>query len=417
MVQFDERTTFQQAVFHDEVNFIEARFAFLKHPPDEGIALNGAVLEAAHLWGIDTLRGYDLRDAFLLGISLAGKRLEGCNATGAVFKNVHTDGWTLDDATIAVTRYIYTDYTRETVKDDEGREREVFKPVAESRVPADGKFGDADNPRFTLETYFFQPHEWNRALNFPRRIQKGILDYLHFFPEYAEVTHGLKVRATPHPEGQKVRMTFAVDHPSLQDAVNDLLGDYMQNLFKPIDEVREELVFRNTEATEEEKALLVADYSQALEASRLKMWDGYQRLSPAERRHADQQMQRLLPANASQRPIVIQNVIQTSAQSSAEARAVATSSATATATARLKLPTLIREVQQIANADLPTEERDELVAMLREIKDALKVNESAQAKGFWDGVWTGLKETVDLAAKYPKLYETGQLLQAAFDAV
>ncbi|MEM6645977.1 MAG: hypothetical protein AAF730_06965 [Bacteroidota bacterium] len=382
--------------------------------------LNGAVLEAAHLWGIDTLRGYDLRDAFLLGISLAGKRLEGCNATGAVFKNVHTDGWALDGATIAATTYIYTDYTRETVTDDDGNEREVFKPVEESRVPADGAFGDADNPRFTLETYFFQPHEWNLALNFPRRLQRGIVDYLNFFPEYARVTHGLDVATTPHREGQKIRLTFAIDDAKQQPNVKAALADYMQHLFTPIDDIREAVVFHDSRVTEQEKAEHVAELTSNLLHSRILMAHEFGQLTSLQQQAVNQQFAHTLEridsklatvqggmlvlAELAKTPPAPITIIQ---KNENNARAVVHN----TVSVRLELTTLAELVQAAPDDALSPALRQEYAEVLSEIKDALKAKNTATAQSMWGSVWKSLKNTTDLFAKVPKLQDAAEVIQ------
>ncbi|MEM8559989.1 MAG: hypothetical protein AAGG50_19405 [Bacteroidota bacterium] len=245
--------------------------------------MNGAVLEAAHLWGIDTLTRYDLRDAFVLGVSLAGKALVDCDFTGAVLKNVHTDGWQPDAQTLANTTYIYTDYEVVEEPDDDGTMRQVYRPLPESRVPADGTFGDADNPGFTLATYLSTPYRWNRALKFPRKLRQALLDYLNGFQHYAETIAGVEdLEVHPFKEGQKIRLQFEVREEAQRSEVEALFEEYVQHAFRPVDQLREAVAFRNPDLSEQEKAIFLADYEEQVASTQRKAVQRYRQIEAAE---------------------------------------------------------------------------------------------------------------------------------------
>ena len=258
---FLNRVQFNNCTFQDEVHFDEALFAFLKHPPGsagkdeyEPIILEKAVLEAAHLWGIDTLSHYIFRDSFILGVSLAGKTLNNCDFTGAVMKRVFTDGWQPDKATIKNTKYIYTDYKKEEQVDEEGNTREAYVALEESRVPADGFFGEGSNAGFTIKDYFHRPYEWNYALPLPPEFRNTILQTIRFFQEYLLKTRGEEVDIMTQKEGGKIRLVFMVEKEADREHVEPVFKDYIRKLFDPLNDF--EVEFHDVALSDFEKAEL-----------------------------------------------------------------------------------------------------------------------------------------------------------------
>ena len=254
-VLFHGRMELAAAKFHDEVDFKNATSAFLKHSPGatedyKPISMEGAILRAAHLWGIDELRNYSFKDAVLLGISLADKKLKGCDFTGAVMKSIHTDGWELDDATIANTRYIYTDY-EEGEKEVEGEMVTTLIPIEGSRVPADGFFGEDSNAGFTIEDYFFRPHEWNYALDLPPGMRETLLYAVQFFRRYSREAKATNVGVESREEGKRIRVVFSVDREEDRGHVEALFQEFVVKLFNPFEDFVVE--FENPELTEEQK--------------------------------------------------------------------------------------------------------------------------------------------------------------------
>ena len=257
---FAGRTEFYCCNFHDEISFEGARFAFIKLPPERAgnneikpIHLEGAVLKSVHLWGINSLNSYFFKYAFILGVSLAGKKLINCDFTGAVMKQVFTDGWELDEDTIQNTKYIYTDYRKETKEEDGGNTSEVYVFVPESRVPADGNFGEGSNEGFTIKDYFYRPFEWNYALDLPPELRTTILNVVQFFREYAEKAKNEHVEIATRPEGNRLRVIFQIESESDRERVEGIFKDYIEKLFSVEDFVVE---FENPTLEEIEKAEL-----------------------------------------------------------------------------------------------------------------------------------------------------------------
>jgi uncharacterized protein YjbI with pentapeptide repeats len=235
---FQQRIDFHEARFLGEVDFGQARFAMLRHlpgaAPEQVIRLDGAVLEAASFPTGAMLSGYCFRDAFLIGISLAGRRLEHCDFTGAVLYQVHTDGWQPDAQTLHNTRYIYTDYQPRNPADDSGT---PYQPVEASRVPATGTFGDLEHHEFTLASCFQHRYRWHTTLLLPDELRSSVLGALPFFCEYLRKTcppADLHLQVTP--EGPWVRLVFATDQAELRDAIEPRFKAYIRDLFQPLDQ-------------------------------------------------------------------------------------------------------------------------------------------------------------------------------------
>ncbi|MGN7610690.1 hypothetical protein ACQZV8_01245 [Magnetococcales bacterium HHB-1] len=119
----------------------------------------------------------DFRDAFLISLSLAEKKLIDCDFTGAVFDAVQTRGWEPDEATLKNTKYIYTNFKKKKVVEN-GRESVVYEKDKNSRVPAgDGVFGEGDYQDFRLDDYLKEPYTWSFAQKFPDEIRSSVVNY------------------------------------------------------------------------------------------------------------------------------------------------------------------------------------------------------------------------------------------------
>ena len=236
--KFNERINFTKCTFGGEVYFDKAFFPILSNPPSfagndeyKPVNLSETVLEAAYIGDIDVLHQYIFKEAVILGVSLAGKKLIDCDFTGAVMKRVYTDEWEPDEATIKNTKYIYTDYRWEELEDEEGNKRKVRVALEESRVPADGFFGEGDNEGFTIKEYFHRPYEWNYALDLPLELRSTILNAVQFFREYAEKAKNEHVDIATRPEGKKVRIIFQVESEKDRERVEGLFREYVEKLF------------------------------------------------------------------------------------------------------------------------------------------------------------------------------------------
>jgi uncharacterized protein YjbI with pentapeptide repeats len=194
---FRRRVDFEGARFHGEVQFTETHIAFLKKLSCRHANMDGAVLHTAQIWENERLSYYSFRGAFLISVNLAGKEITDCDFTGAVFKAVLTVGWKLDRQTRLNTKYIYTDYRTEEVQLPDHSVRRVYAPVLESRVPAEGNFGEGEHQNFTFADYLREPIRMNIALSVPPLLRNAVTNYLQLFADFLKITHccpnGLRV--------------------------------------------------------------------------------------------------------------------------------------------------------------------------------------------------------------------------------
>ena len=424
--QFIERSDFKYAVFHDEANFTEARFAFQKSLESTGIIFEGAVLEAAHLWGIDTLEGYQFNDAFLLGVSLAGKSICRCDFTGAVLKNIHTDGWRLDEETNTLTRFIYTDYRVESVTDEGGSTYKIYSPVEESRVPADGEFGGHDNPHFTLETYFYRPHLWNTSLNLPYLHRQAFLEYLSFFEHFAKIKNDLDVTVYKYPEGKKVRLSLEVEDETLQPQVEELLREYVNYIFKPLESIETEVVFRNPQLEESQKTELITDLKHSLGIVQHKMGFKFKQLSGLERKQTAQGLLQLTSPELKgiDELLAEQEILRHLVQLSITTFNARQIEVAATASARAEG---INKTEAGFTIDRFTDVLDEIKGEIEEkwlacfqselerIKVSLEADKIEEAKGRWETTWNWIKEMTSELSKYERIVQFAKMVSIALD--
>ncbi|MGN7610772.1 hypothetical protein ACQZV8_01670 [Magnetococcales bacterium HHB-1] len=227
---FKSRLELHQAKFRDEITFEASHLAFIKRVQGENLNFKGAILEAAHLWDIEVLEQCDFRDAFLVSLSLAEKKLIDCNFTGAVFDAVQTRGWEPDEATLKNTRYIYTSYTKENVI-EEGREITVYKRDEDSRVPAgEGIFGEGDYQDFRLDDYLKEPYKWSFARKFPDEMRSSIVNYINQFPDFMRLFKEADVEVVPTKEGQYVRFEFQTTTLKDKERVKKSLEEFLRML-------------------------------------------------------------------------------------------------------------------------------------------------------------------------------------------
>jgi uncharacterized protein YjbI with pentapeptide repeats len=254
--QFKQRAEFSQARFHNEIRFEGSKLAFLKNLKNseaQPINFRGAVLEAAHLWGINRLEKHDFSGAFLLSLSLANKEIIGCDFTGAVFDAVHTRGWKPDPTTLANTRYIYTDYR---VEDGE------YIIEENSRVPADGDFGEGENAGFTIADYLKDPVKWSVTPNVPPHIRSAVASYFAFFTDFMRVTEDIDVEIRSRQEGAKIRVEFYADSEEKKEKIQAHFQSYLKNIKDKPDNL--EIHFNNDKATQVEKDLLEINYKHRI---------------------------------------------------------------------------------------------------------------------------------------------------------
>jgi uncharacterized protein YjbI with pentapeptide repeats len=262
--RFLKRVDFREAIFYDEISLDESHLHFLKNLGASGVSLQGAILESAMLWNVPVLMHYSFRDAFLISLNLANKRVVDCDFTGAVLKAVFVQGWKPDKATINNTKYIYTDY--ETI--EEGG-RKFYKIIEESRVPAEGTFGSGEHLRFTIADYLKEPLKWSFALNVPPIFRTAVLNYLQFFTDFMSITESISVEIRTKQEGNKIRVEFMTGTQEEKEVVRERFNQYRENTTKDLASL--DIRFRNSGATEIEKELFLIRYEHTINTLRTEL--------------------------------------------------------------------------------------------------------------------------------------------------
>jgi|GEM_PF-4043338 len=429
-VLFGRRFYLNKCVFHDELHFNQTKFSFIKHPPSsagqkeyKSISLEGAILEAAHLWGIDTLHEYIFKDALILGVSLAGKSLVNCDFTGAVMKRVFTDGWKLDATTINNTKYIYTDYEVIERSDEEGNVKKVYVSLEASRVPAGGYFGDESNQGFTIKEYFHRPYEWNYALDLPAEMRTTILNALQFFREYAEKAKNEQVDINTRTEGSKLRVIFQVESEEDKARVENIFREYVEKLFS----IKEFVVeFENPSLEEYKKAelqrrtaflqkstLLETAHQMQLSQGVKEKFEGF--LLPilqAEDRIMDYSVKLLEKASQ-----IGAKEITSISNAEAQSESSATATSINTTSLNIYILGLLKELENVKKIEGLTELVEGFQTELRDIREEAKLGQEEKAKNRWKAAYEGFKEFLDLGGKTVKIFELIEKINKLFEAV
>ena len=258
---FEKIVNFSSAKFHDDLSFYQSHLTYIKNIEAKNINFENAILEESHFWGIDKIKGYSFKNAFLLSISFAEKEVIGCDFTGGVIDAVRTRGWKPDDATLKNTKFIYTDYTVETVIED-GKERKIYKPIEESRVPADGFFGEGDNEGFTIKEFLLEPYKWSYSVPLPPQIKTAVVNYIEFFTDFINNTAGKEVEIHTRREGQKIRVEFSVEKKEDKQFIEEQFRNYFNNIGKDFSNITFE--FRNPDVSEIERDLFKIKYENQI---------------------------------------------------------------------------------------------------------------------------------------------------------
>ena len=233
--EFYKRVEFNNAVFEDEVSFLNSKFSFLKNLETSGdgkLDFQGALLEECHFRDQKTFQNVSFQDAFLLSLNLRNKEIKECDFTGAVFAAVNTQGWKVDDATLEATKYIYTDYELIQEANEEGNQKTVYRAVESSRVPADGSF-DKD---FTFADYLKEPVKWSHTIPLLPHLSTEVQNYLNFFKEYLLTLDDIEVQLHARKEGKKIRLEFSTYNPDDKTKIEERLQEYIANLGRPHDD-------------------------------------------------------------------------------------------------------------------------------------------------------------------------------------
>lgn len=227
-VNFQNPVDFKKSIFNDEVSFFESKFAFFKSGKHrKKIDFEKTILEDAHFWGVDRLESYSFRDSFLLSLNLSGKTLIDCDFTGAVVSGVNTRNWEPDSITLKNTKYVYTDYSVEEVFEN-GRKTFIYTVVDDSRVPADGNFGEGEHENYTIYDYLKSLCIWSLSLNVPQEFRKPYLDYINFFSDFMRSTEMVNVELRTKREGTKLRIEFVTEDENAKELVKEIFPQYME---------------------------------------------------------------------------------------------------------------------------------------------------------------------------------------------
>jgi uncharacterized protein YjbI with pentapeptide repeats len=241
---FRGRVDFECTRFHGEVLFTETHIKFLKKLSCRHANMDGAVLHTAQIWENERLSYYSFRGAFLISVNLAGKEITDCDFTGAVFKAVLTVGWKVDRQTRMNTKFIYTDYRSSEVQMADGSKRRIYSPVPESRVPAEGKFGEGEHSNFTFADYLREPLRMNVALSVPPLLRTAVTNYLQLFTDFLQVTQGIPVELRTRLEGSKLRVEFLAQTEEDLEAIRQSFDDYQRSAGRNFEELKLHIAFR-----------------------------------------------------------------------------------------------------------------------------------------------------------------------------
>lgn len=253
---FRGRVDFEGTRFHGEVLFTETHIKFLKKLSCRHANMDGAVLHTAQIWENERLSYYSFRGAFLISVNLAGKEITDCDFTGAVFKAVLTVGWRPDRQTRLNTKFIYTDYRSTEAQTADSNKQRIYMPVPESRVPAEGNFGEGEHVNFTFADYLREPIRMNIALSVPPLLRTAVTNYLQLFTDFLQVTQGIPVELRTRLEGSKLRVEFLAQTEEDLGAIRESFAEYQRNAGRNFDELKLHIAFRK-ETTPLERELFL----------------------------------------------------------------------------------------------------------------------------------------------------------------
>ncbi len=228
---FQQRAEFKGATFHNELMLNQSRLQFLKELDAAGVDMEGTILNASQFWGVTRLEGYSFRDAVLLANNFSGKEFIDCDFTGATFDAVNTRDWTIDDATISKTKYIFTNYVKESELDEYGEKRDIYKPIEDSRIPATGNFNEGVNKGFTLNEVFKQWKHKYVLFETPKLLHGPMMQYMGMFSAFVRSVYKEDVLALCHPEGENLRVHLHAANPAAFSLLDARVSEFLKEVF------------------------------------------------------------------------------------------------------------------------------------------------------------------------------------------
>ena len=258
---FRGRLDFRWSIFVNELEMDGCTIGLLKNVDAPKMSFDNATFEAAPFWKTSKLERYSFRESFLFSMNLANKEIVDCDFTGAVFKAVLTQGWKPDMRTIKNTHYIYTDYEIVQTQDVNNDTVREYKRLEESRVPAEGVFGQGEHLHFTIADYLKEPLKWSLALNVPAQFRTAVLNYIQFFTDFMKVTEGVSLEIRTRQEGSKLRVEFMTDTEDDKELVQARFEEYRENTTKEFTALD---VRFNSDASPVEKELFKIRYEHTI---------------------------------------------------------------------------------------------------------------------------------------------------------
>jgi hypothetical protein len=138
----------------------------------------------------------------------------------------------------------------------DGSKRRTYSPVAESRVPAEGNFGEGEHLNFTFADYLREPVRMNVALSVPPLLRTAVTNYLQLFTDFLQVTQGIPVELRTRLEGSKLRVEFLAQTEEDLGAIRQSFDEYQRNAGRNFEELKLHIAFRK-EVTALERELFL----------------------------------------------------------------------------------------------------------------------------------------------------------------
>lgn len=162
----------------------------------------------------------------------------------------------------------------------------------DSRVPAEGVFGEGEHRSFTVADYLNEPLKWSMALSVPSMFRTAVLNYLQFFTDFMTITEGVSAEIRTRQEGSKIRVEFMANSEDEKRRIQDRFREYRDNTTKEFASL--EIRFNNPEATEIEKELFRIRYEHNVNSLRTELNYTQRLLQKAEDNNALQEKYILL---------------------------------------------------------------------------------------------------------------------------
>ncbi len=229
---FSTRIKLLNCHFSDEIRLANARLNYLKATDPVGIDFSSSTLSSPKFWQSYKIENCSFRDCLLLAVSFDRLSIVNCDFTGAVFDSVVLQADSLDQATIENTKFIYLRWSGDSVDPDK------WAPIAESRVPIEGHFGEGAYKAFTLREAISRAVFWKKSFVLPRSIRSAVVGYFQFFSEYIDAISGVPIDVTIERTGDSISIGFQADGGENLNLLLSEVVPYVQNVVAPTERIR-----------------------------------------------------------------------------------------------------------------------------------------------------------------------------------